>query len=80
MRTYQPTISAKAGDGYNVNVVFSDGTHGVFDFEPFLQYPCYASLQNKESFDMVRAEHGTLVWPGDIDIAPERVWIDTART
>ncbi|MBR0197884.1 MAG: DUF2442 domain-containing protein [Kiritimatiellae bacterium] len=74
MTTYQPTKWAEARDGYNIAVSFADGTKGVFDFESYLDYPCYSKLRNRDLFVQVKADHGTLSWPGDIDIAPERVW------
>ena len=37
MRTFQQTISARAGDGYKIHVAFADGTNGVFDFSPYLE-------------------------------------------
>lgn len=45
MRTFQQTISARAGDGYKIHVAFADGTNGVFDFSPYLEYPCYEPLR-----------------------------------
>ena len=79
MRTFQHTVSARAGNGYNINVVFSDGSGGVFDFSPYLIHPCYAPLRERAFFEQVVASHGTLSWPGDIDISPEAVWEDTIK-
>lgn len=80
MRTFQHTVSARAGEGFNVLVSFEDGTSGVFDFSPYVEYPCYAPLRDRAVFSQVVAAHGTLSWPGDIDIAPEAVWADAVRT
>ena len=80
MRTFEQTISAKAGDGYNIHVTFADGTRGDFDFTPYIDYPCYESLRNRAFFEKVAAVHGTLSWPNDIDISPEAVWMDAVRT
>ena len=80
MRTFQQTISARAGDGYKIHVSFADGTNGIFDFSPYLEYPCYEPLRERAFFEKVEAAHGTLSWPGEIDIAPEAVWADAVRT
>ena len=80
MRTFQQTISARAGDGYNIHVSFADGTSGIFDFSPYIKYPCYEPLRERAFFAKVEAAHGTLSWPGEIDIAPEAVWADAVRT
>ncbi len=74
MRTYKRTVNATYAGDYNVSVTFEDGSRGFFDFSPYLSYPCYRSLQSKGMFSLVKADHGTLCWPGDIDIAPETVW------
>ena len=79
MRTFQQTISARAGEGYLVHVAFADGTDGTFDLAPYLCYPCYAPLRDRDVFAQVSASHGTLSWPGDIDISPEAVWTDATR-
>lgn len=80
MRTYQRAVKARHLDGWNVAVTFEDGTKGVFDFAPYLGYPCYSSLKSPGVFGSVCADHGTLTWPGDIDIAPEAVWEDSVKS
>ena len=74
MRTYKKTVGAKYAGGWNVIVTFEDGSEGVFDFTPFADYACYRQLKSKGLFSLVKADHGTLSWPGEIDIAPEAVW------
>ena len=74
MRTYQRTVSAEYAGGLTVAVKFENGVKGLFDFAPFADYSCYQSLKSNAIFAAVRADHGTLMWPGDIDIAPEAVW------
>ena len=80
MQTFQQTISARAGDGYKIHVAFADGTSGIFDFSPYMEYPCYEPLRERAFFEKVEASHGTLSWPGEIDIAPEAVWADAVRS
>ena len=79
MRTYRRTRKARYLEGLKIAVEFEDGTHGVFDFSPFADYPCYRSLKSIGVFSSVKADHGTLMWPGEIDIAPEAVWEGTVR-
>ena len=80
MQTFKHTVAAKAGKGFKITVSFEDGTKGVFDFSPYLDYPCYEPLRDPAFFELVEASHGTLAWPGDIDISPEAVWADTVRS
>lgn len=64
MQTFQHTVSARAGEGFNVHVTFADGTGGVFDFAPYLEHPCYEPLRDRAFFEKVQAAHGTLRMAG----------------
>ena len=39
-----------------------------------MEDPYWARLKTPAYFRQVKAECGTLVWPGDLDVAPESVW------
>ena len=74
MLSYAKTISAKPLPDYKFAVVFNNGQRGVFDCKYLLDYEVSAPLADYSLFNQVRAEHGTLCWPNDIDVAPETVW------
>lgn len=74
MLSYAKTISARALDGYQVEVRFNNGQTGVFDCKHLLARKMSAALSDYALFRQVKAEHGTLTWPNDIDVAPEEVW------
>ena len=80
MRTYKRTVKAEDVGGFNIAVTFEDGTTGTFDFSPYADYACYRQLKSEGLFSLVRADHGTVAWPGDIDIAPETVWTNAVFT
>ncbi|MGN0608344.1 MAG: DUF2442 domain-containing protein [Oscillospiraceae bacterium] len=64
-------------ESYKVFITFTDGQQKIFDFSPLLSMSCYEPLKNKEVFDRVYVEYGTLVWnDGEIDIAPETLLAD----
>ena len=79
MLSYAKTISAKPLDDYKVAVVFNTGQRGVFDCRYVLDNEISASLADYSLFKQVRAEHGTLCWPNDIDVAPETVWEESVK-
>ena len=79
MLSYAKTISAKPLDDYKVAVVFNNGQRGVFDCRYLLDYEISASLADYSLFKQARAEHGTLCWPNDIDVAPETVWEESVK-
>ena len=74
MLSYAKTISAKPLQDYKVAVEFNNGVSGIFDCKYLLDYEMSATLADYSIFRQVRAEHGTLCWPDDIDVAPETVW------
>jgi hypothetical protein len=59
---------------FMLDLKFENGERRRFDMSPYLQYPIFRRLENPGFFSLARAEHGTVVWPGDIDIAPETLY------
>lgn len=61
-----------AGD-YRVHVRYANALEADVDLSDLLDHQFYASLKGKERFAQVKgdAELPILVWPGDIDLAPE---------
>lgn len=62
-----------------LHVVFEDGRRGTFDMSGYLELPLFAPLRSAEVFDCAFVDEGTVAWPGDIDISPERLWSDRVR-
>jgi len=79
MLSYAKTISAKPLPDYKVAVTFNNGQRGIFDCKYLLDLEMSASLADYSIFNQVRAEHGTLCWPNDIDVAPETVWVTSEK-
>jgi hypothetical protein len=79
MKTYASVVSAEALPDFRVQVVFETGECGVFDCKPLLSDPFWNRLSDPAFFRLVRVAYGTLVWPNDIDIAPEDVWEGTVK-
>ena len=79
MKTYASVVSAEPLPDFRVQVVFDTGERGVFDCKPLLSDPFWHRLSDPAFFRLVRVAYGTLVWPDDIDIAPEDVWEKTVR-
>lgn len=66
----------RALPGHRIEVWFDDGNHGVFDMTPYLDWGVFTALRDESVFRMAHVAYGTVVWPGDLDIAPERLWTD----
>ena len=79
MDSLHDIIAAEPRADYKVRVTFDTEETGVFDCSGYLAHPYWKRLADPAFFRLVRAEYGTLVWPDDIDIAPEDVWEKTIR-
>jgi len=66
-----------ADSDYTLNLTFTNGEQRRFDMRPYLGYPVYQPLRNIGFFGLAKIDYGTVVWPGDIDIAPETLYADS---
>jgi len=60
-------------DDTHLRVSLDDGRTGVFDVEPYLNYPAFMALRNPVYFRMVSVRYGAVCWPNGEDFAPETV-------
>lgn len=72
-----PRLAAvEALPGYCLRLTFKNGEKRRFDVSPLLHLPAYKGL--KDVFPAARVEFGTVVWPGDIDICPDLLYLKSA--
>jgi len=71
METLLDVISVKTCDNYTLELVFENGEKRVFNMKPFLDKKPFTKLFNSPLFFKASVQYGTVVWPGNIDIAPE---------
>jgi hypothetical protein len=45
--------------------------------KPLLIMKPWSKIAAPALFAQVKAAYGTVVWPGEIDIAPETLWLDS---
>lgn len=62
---------------FGLILTFSNGERRHFDMRPYLHYPVFRRLQNPGYFSLARVDYGTVVWPGEIDVAPETLYDDS---
>ena len=55
-------------------VQFENGERRSFDMTPYLDKGVFSELRDMRLFKLARVEYGTVVWPGEIDIAPETLY------
>jgi hypothetical protein len=58
--------------GHRLRLVLTDGTTIERDVSHLLTGPVFEALRSDPNlFSQVRAERGTVVWPGDVDLCPD---------
>jgi hypothetical protein len=60
---------------FKLYVKFADGTEGAVDMSKLLARDCgvFKVLRNVEVFKAAFVEHGAVTWPGELDLAPDRM-------
>lgn len=66
--------SVRPEEDYVLQIGFNNGEIRYFDMKPYLRYPVFHRLRDPVFFELARTEYGTVVWPNDIDIAPETLY------
>ncbi len=76
-----PRVSkASAANNYQLNLVFTNGEHGVFDCSKMLDFGVFKELRNKHYFKQVKVIDGTVVWPNEQDICPDTLYLDAKKS
>ena len=73
-------ISVKTRDDYTLELLFENGETRIFDMKPFLDKKPFVKLLNSPLFFKASVQYGTVIWPGNIDIAPETLWACSVST
>ena len=66
--------SVQTTPDFKLQLQFSTGEKRSFDMAPYLRLPVYRRLDNPGFFALARIDYGTVVWPDEIDIAPETLY------
>jgi hypothetical protein len=60
---------------YQLDVVFTDGSHGVISMKERLFGPVFEPLKDLKLFSQVSVdEFGAICWPNGADLAPDAVY------
>jgi hypothetical protein len=67
-------ISVKVQEGHKLALVFENGEKRQFDMTALMGERPFDRLKDSAIFAMARVAYGTVVWPSNIDIAPETLY------
>lgn len=70
-------VHVKPRKDFFLELEFENGECRLFDMCPLLAMKPWNRIKNLHIFERAKVEYGTVVWPGEIDIAPETLYDDS---
>ena len=70
-------VGVKTRPDFQLDLEFENGEVRRFDMRPLLAVTPWNRIADAHLFERVRVEYGTVIWPGEIDVAPETLYDDS---
>ncbi|MCC7530990.1 MAG: DUF2442 domain-containing protein [Candidatus Melainabacteria bacterium] len=67
-------VEVKVEAPLSLYVRFHDGTRGRVRFESSFLTGVFQALKDQSLFEQVHVDAGAVVWPGDLDLAPDAMY------
>lgn len=67
-------VNVKTTQDFQLELDFINGEHRRFDMRPLLSMRPWNRIATEQLFHRARISYGTVIWPGEIDIAPETLY------
>ncbi|MVM32684.1 DUF2442 domain-containing protein [Spirosoma sp. HMF4905] len=64
-------------DDYCIELLFANQERRLFDVKPYLSIGIFQELQDTALFNGIRAFNGSIVWPNDLDLDPDTLYLDS---
>lgn len=62
---------------HSLLVTFGNREQRLLDVRPYLAYSVFGRLREPAFFALAQADHGTVSWPGGIDLDPDSVYLES---
>ena len=72
-------LTVKPSADFSLELHYADGSVRRFDMKPLLSMKPWNRIAALPLFMQAHAAYGTVVWPGEIDIAPESLMLDSVE-
>ena len=70
-------VKVQTTPDFQLELDFNNGEHRRFDMRPLLTMRPWNRIATAQLFHSAKVEYGTVIWPGEIDIAPETLYDDS---
>ena len=70
-------IKVIALENFHLELFYENGEHKLFDFSNYLSYNVYKILTDINIFKNVKINFNTVTWQGEIDISPDRLYLES---
>lgn len=67
----------KSNPDFTLSLVFKNGESRRFNAKPYLEKGIFKCLKDWEQFSQARVSLDTVVWPNELDIAPETLYLES---
>jgi hypothetical protein len=69
-------VEVKARGDFTVEILFANKERKIFDVKPYLDKGIFKELQNKDIFNSVKVDNGSISWVGGQDFCPDTLYIE----
>lgn len=72
-------LTVKPSLDFALELHYADGSVRCFDMKPLLSMKPWSQIAALPLFMQAHVAYGTVVWPGEIDVAPETLMLDSVE-
>lgn len=70
-------VRVEVRENYRLLLEFANHEQRLFDMSPYLDCGVFRRLKDLRLFRAAHVGGGTVLWPGEIDIAPETLYVES---